>query len=157
MTVTLEQIKQKQAELDALIRAFEEQEESPEFPNRGDTYYYITEEGYIEWECCNCDSFDEDVFANGNGFPTKEKAEFEREFRKVKYEMERCGGVFSDKINRDELYYLKRGEVVYIESTSLVYYVPSMWFPDYASALKALETIGDERLLEYWFRVEVQE
>lgn len=154
-----EEIKVRTAELDAMIKSFEEQEEAKaNFPRKGDIYYYIDEDGDIMFEEYDGSVFDIDVFANGNGYPTEEKAEFEREFRKVKYEMEKCGGVFSDKLNRDEWFMLKRGEgAVVIDVTVTRWTVPNMWFPDHKSAHKAIETIGDERLLKYWFNEGVQE
>jgi hypothetical protein len=162
MTVTLRQViermnelKEKQTELEAMVKSFEEQE--TEFPKNGDVVYVINALGEVFEAFYKCET-DKGSFSIGNIFRTKEEAKFAVEQFKVIAEMKRCGGVFIDKHNRDEYFFLTRlRKDVYIGGTKLICETPSMFFNDYDSALKALNTIGEERLLKYWFCVEVEE
>ncbi|MBR5216227.1 MAG: hypothetical protein IKV80_08415 [Bacteroidales bacterium] len=156
MTVTLEELKQKYTELGAMIRSFEEREEA-EFPKNGDTYYYIVADGIIVPSTFETTDYDINIVESGNAFRTKEEAEFEREFRKVKREMERCGGVWKTKRGKETAYGLKllNGEL-HIEDWRTDDTLPVFWFSTEEAAQKAIDTIGEERLLKYWFCVEVE-
>ena len=157
MTVTIEQIKQKQVELEAMIKAYEEQEEA-EFPTRGSVYYYIDQEGYIEEDTfCNAE-YDSDILSIGNCFRTKEEAKFALEQLKVIAELKRCGGVWKTKQGAEkEFVLLCNYDNVVVSFSFTEGCHPDIWFSTEAQAQKALETIGQERLLKYWFCVEVEE
>lgn len=170
MTVTLEQIiiaqedikvmqkeiKLRQDDLEAMIKAYEEQEET-EFPKDGDTYYFINPNGSIQPETYELE-YDREAYLIGNCFRTKEEAEFAVECLKVLAELKRCGGKIEYKR------YTLEGKdffISYLDGEILVHSIDSflgdwkMWFPTKEAAQKAIDTIGEERLLKYWFNVEM--
>lgn len=156
---TLEAIKQKQSELEAMIKAYEEQQEEAEFPKKGECYYCITSGG-IKLYRCNDSWYDHYHIARGLFGKTKKEAEFKEECLKVFAELERCGGVFRTKMNNGCEFYLRletyQPELnVGVKRWSNRGFAPNMWFPTEETAQKALDTIGEERLLKYWFCVEV--
>lgn len=161
MTVTIEQIKQKQVELEAMIKAYEEQQEETEFPKEGEAYYVRTSYAEVVRYINNNDSTDEYHISRGLFGRTVEELNFKEERLKVFAELERCGGVFKAKFDDGMLYcfdiYECQTDVyeVRVYPCYAHYGVPYMWFSTKEAAQKALDTIGEERLLKYWFRVEV--
>ncbi len=162
MTVTLEKIKQKLTELEAMIKAYEEQAEA-EFPKAGDTYYAINSNGLIHPEIYEL-AYDEEAYSIGNCFRTQEEAEFAAEQLKVIAEMKRCGGVWKTKRDNGTVFKIhiiythparKEYSVTY-SSCMTLYTTPEMYFPTKEAVQKAIDTIGEERLLKYWFCVEVK-
>ena len=165
MSATLEQLKQKQTkleqkltELEALIKAYEEQEEA-EFPKDGDEVYYINALGEVHKAYFNSEE-DDGSLSIGNVFRTQEEAEFARERLKVIAEMKRCGGEFKYKRStcRGEAFsfFIKyfNGEIS-VCSIDGFWAATKMRYPTEEAAQKAIDTIGEERLLRYWFCVEV--
>lgn len=171
MTITIEQIRDKykaiaeefkvrQAELEAMIEEYKKQQETV-FPKDGDIYYLIEETGDINsTEFKSTSRYNEKMLSVGNCFRTKEEAEFAVEQLKVIAEMKRCGGVWKNKHSGPTEYYLSQPDEdlpICIEDSCFNDITPDMWFPTEEQALKALNTIGEERLLKYWFCVEVKE
>ena len=157
MTITIEQLKQKLEDLEAMFKAYEEQTEA-EFPKDGDTYYYIDEDGIIYTrKYSKNDTFDQLRLSIGNYFRTQEEAEFTREQFKVIADMKSCGGVWKVKRTKITEYYLH----IHPDNTTIgvgncdndIDTLPELWFPSPAAASKAIDTIGEERLLKYWFCV----
>lgn len=173
MAVTLEQIilaqedikvmqeetKLRQDALEAMIKAYEEQQEEAEFPKDGDTYYFIDEDGLIDSKkYSEIHAFDQRKFSIGNCFRTKEEAKFAVEQFKVIAEMRGCGGVFN-RARNDSICYVIRFEHISL-TLSVVNRIgsseaPIFMFPTEEAARKAIDTIGKERLLKYWFCMEV--
>jgi hypothetical protein len=156
MTITLDELRKKYEELGKMIKSFEEQQKEAEFPKEGDTYYLINSNGSIHLETYEL-AYDEEVYSIGNCFRTKEEAEFAVEQRKVIAEMKRCDGVWKVKRDSEGEYCLRFSyarTIVKDVSFSYAEY-PEMWFPTEEAAQKAIDTIGEERLLKYWFCVEV--
>ncbi len=159
MTITIEQIKQKQTELETMIKAYEEQAEA-EFPKLNESYYFINPDGSIQVETYEME-YDEEAYLIGNCFRTQEEAKFAAEQLKVIAEMKRCGGVWKTKSAEAKEYYLyyaaMNNPVLDIKNWSSKDSLPYIWFPTEEAAQKAIDTIGEERLLKYWFCVEVEE
>ena len=160
MTITLEELKQKYTELEAMIKSFEEQQreeqqEEAEFPKEGNTYYLINSNGSIHPEIYESE-YDREAYLIGNCFRTQEEAEFAVEQFKVIAEMKRCGVVWKTNKDSETLYTLLcNNEEICIHGSSASNLIPIFWFPTEEAAQKAIDTIGKERLLKYWFGVEV--
>lgn len=165
MSATLEQLKQKQTkleqkltELEALIKAYEEQEEA-EFPKDNDVYWCIEADGRVAAYVFDMFSiYDNGMKSIGNCFRTQEAAEFTAEQIKVIAEMKRCGGVWKTKSAGAREYYLYKTMAninVEIKGWASGDSPPCIWFPTEEAARKAIDTIGEERLMKYWFNVEV--
>lgn len=158
MTITLDELRKKYEELGEMIKSFEEQLKEAEFPKKGDTYYRIDGYGKIRQDRFIDGITNTHHIPIGNCFRTKEEAEFAVEQRKVIAEMKRCGGVWKTKTaeaNEYCLYGAMLNTVVGIAVSNTEDCLPNIWFPTKEAAQKAIDTIGEERLLKYWFCVEV--
>ena len=157
MNITLEELKQKYTELGAMIKAYEEQAEA-EFLKEGDTYYVRDRESEVLRYTYNDDSIDEYYISRGLFGRTVEELNFKEERLKVFATLERCGGVWKTKTSEANeycLYGAMLNTVVGIEVNNTGDCLPNIWFPTKEQAQKAIDTIGEERLLKYWFCVEV--
>lgn len=166
MSVTLEQIilaqedikvmqeetKLRQDALEAMIKAYEEQAEA-EFPKDGDTFYFLKPYGEIG-NLTFREGSGAPVIAIGNCFRTKEEAEFAVEQLKVIAEMKRCGGVWKTRNEECEYYLWTFDNLIHVARIRTDHVTPDIIFPTEAQAQKAIDTIGEERLLKYWFCVE---
>jgi hypothetical protein len=155
MTITLDELRKKYEELGKMIKSFEEQQKEAEFPKEGDTYYFISPNGSIQPETYELE-YDREAYLIGNYFRTQEDAEFAVERLKVIAEMKRCGGVWKTKRNEigTRLSFNLYSMTVELYTSADNATIPSVWFPTETQAQKAINTIGEERLLKYWFCVE---
>jgi hypothetical protein len=152
MTITLDELRKKYEELGKMIKSFEEQQKEAEFPKDGDTYYLINSNGSIHLETYEL-KYDREAYLIGNCFRTQEEAEFAVEQLKVIAEMKRCGGVWGTPQKSNTAIWLDGFGRIKISD----YYHqerPTIYFSSKTHAQKAINTIGEERLLKYWFCVE---
>ena len=75
----VEELKQKTEELEQYIKGLDKK--SIFNLERGDGYYYLNEEGEIDYSCFNNDSLDKNRISKGNAFLTEKEAEKERDKR----------------------------------------------------------------------------
>lgn len=146
-----EALKEKLVELEARIK--EEQNNDDEWPKLGDKYWCESpcdDSGVFQALWTNHYS-DFHSKTTGNCFRTQEEAEFHLERLKVMAELERLsdndGKCFTDMwaihTNGKVVY-----PICYIKSTGTPYI-----FKTESKVLKAIETIGEERLKKYWIGV----
>lgn len=169
MTITIEQIRDKykaiaeefkvrQAELEVMIEEYKKQQEEAEFPKDGDVYYYIGDNGIIYTrKYSKYDTFDQSRLSIGNYFRTQEEAEFTREQLKVIADMKSCGGVWKTKSEGCGYYPWTFDNLIHVARTYADRVTPNIIFPTEEAAQKAIDTIGEERLMKYWFCEEVKE
>ena len=124
-----------------------------EWPQEGDDYYSLTCDAYIGEESWYGDELDCFLYDIGNCFRTEEEAKWYREHLKVCAELRRM----ADGSVKDEEwhvpYYDSLNDHVFIYVHDGYSETPYIFASD-ESAQKAIDTIGEERLKKYWFRVE---
>ena len=125
-----------------------------DFPQSGDDYWYIEDEGEIMVCVWGGTTFGENRSAIGNVFKTKEQAEFAVEKLRVEAELRKFSRPFKygdwnfeilwnnheNNIELDWSGYVVRQSVIYFESGEV--------------AEKAIEAVGEERIKKYIFGVE---
>ena len=137
----------------------EEAKEEPSlYPADGTNYYYINVYGQIiptTFEGCEVDL---DMFDTGNGFLTKEAAEFEFERRKVIAKMKLYAEPFDTKwtgIIGDTHYrivYDVEDKEIGIDNTDFVK-GSDLYFPSKEQAQKAIDAVGEDNVKKYYLGV----
>lgn len=128
-------------------------------PEPGEAYYVIDDCGAIYKSVvgrAHDESIDEGRYSIGNCFNTQEEAEFALEKQKVIVELERFA-----KENNKHSEYCVSSLLVYnrpkhkVECLQLVdrYYPTSLIFSDSQVGMDAIQTIGEDRLIKYYFGV----
>ena len=123
-----------------------------EWPQEGDDYYFLACDDYIGEESWYGDELDCFLYDVGNCFHTEEEAEWYREHLKVCAELRRMAdGKVKDGVWVELNYNIEGGvsALRYCKFQACPYI-----FATRESAKKAIDTIGEERLKKYWFRVE---
>ena len=128
-------------------------------PQYGEVYFYITSAGNISYKSWYNEDVDINRYAIGNCFPTEEAAEFEREHLKVIAEMQEFA-FEPDWNNRTQSKY----ELFYdhtdadIHTTSYTYVNDSsICFKTEAQAQACINSVGEERIKKYYFRIKETE
>lgn len=122
---------------------------------KGDKYYCLSEYCKISEFIWDDTPFDKNVLESGNGFLTKEEAEFECERRKIETEMLRLGGRRSFKFNGKN-YGMYYSNDLYVKSYEIAY--PGLiYFDSKKEVDNAIETIRKDRILKYIFRFGLEE
>jgi hypothetical protein len=128
-------------------------------PKKNEGYYYhiFVDAEYTTWYG---DDFDNERYEIGNYFKTREEAQFQVEKLKVIAELKR----YALENNECELNWGERKSKYYIycdcEDMKLrvnwvwCYKSNGIYFSSRDIAEKAIETIGEERLMKYYFEVE---
>ncbi len=144
----LKALKERIAELEEQVK------DEREFPQDGDTYWYINPFGSIfhdEWWSFVSEGHKLKI---GNVFRTKEQAEFAVEKLKVEAELRK----FSRPFKEDEYNYFIQIHPSHnnIVTDSDDYYQTqgTIYFESTAIANEAIDTIGEERIKKYIFGVE---
>lgn len=124
-----------------------------------DTYYLIDCDGEVMNTTWSDICIDNDCRKIGNCFLTKEEAEFECERRNIEAEMLRLGGRRKiNELNSNVVYTIQMHfglKYVYVRSFDIEQApIGVIFFNERKQAIKALETIGEDRLKEYVFGVE---
>lgn len=129
-------------------------------PKVGEKFYTINDSFGICEEIIYDETHLKIRFKNNlnNIFRTPEAAKFEAECRKVAFEINKFarihgGGNYSENCNL--VISLLDGKVT---ATTAFWNIGNLpYFPDYATAEKAIKEIGKERLLKYWFKVKQED
>lgn len=124
-----------------------------EWPQEGDDYYFLTSDDCIEEESWYGDEFDCFRYDVGNMFRTEEEAEWYREHLKVCAELRRMADGNVGDGHWHEIVYNAQFDVI-TTCEHINYGFAPYNFATKDSAQKAIDTIGEERLKKYWFRVE---
>lgn len=123
-----------------------------EWPREGDYYYCLTSDDYIVKERWYGDEFDCFRYDVGNCFRTGEEAEWYKEHLKVCAELRRM----ADGNVKDGVWFEINDNIAGVvpSFTYGKFHACPYIFATRESAQKAIDTIGEERLKKYWFRVE---
>lgn len=150
-----ERIETLETEFNEKIKALKaEAQREDEFPQDGDMYWYIDNDGEVmemEWQG---NEYDQGRLSIDNVFHTKEQAEFAVEKLKVEAELRKL----SDSWDLENTQYSfsfnwENGEFE-IEYPDYNQYPNSYYFYSINSLELAIETIGKERIKKYLFGVE---
>lgn len=144
----LKALKERIAELEEHVK------EEREFPQLGDTYWYINNDGMVldsEFENMQTDI---DGLIIGNMFKTKEQAEFAVEKLRVEAELRKYNRPFKDNDNNYfiELYLFDK--TLSIDSSEYFQTQGIIYFESADEAQQAIEVIGEQRIKKYIFGVE---
>ena len=157
ITINMENLSQEERE--QLLKLVEkgQSDVKGEWPQEGDYYYFLTSNDYIDdyieeehWYGDEVDRFHYDV---GNCFRTKEEAERYSEHLKVCAELRRMADGNVGDGHWHEIVYNAQFDVI-TTCEHINYGFAPYNFATKDSAQKAIDTIGEERLKKYWFRVE---
>lgn len=130
-------------------------------PTKDKLYYFVDSSGIVEFVCFNSD-FDERCYDIGNCFKTREEAEFKAECIKVQHEIEELAREYNDGWKPDIYDICEYKYFIYYDGDDGIicdYCIKwadlpfTMFFKSEELCQKAIDTIGRERLLKYWFRV----
>ncbi len=142
-----------------------EQERLDGKPSMGEFYYSIDETGCISENVWGCNHWnDNDRFNIGNAFKTFEDAEFELERRKVYAQLRRLSDTSMEKVGSRKSPDIEKYTIIanlgytggikgkiytYFNNTDID---TDIFFSTDADAESAIKTIGEDRLLKYYFR-----
>lgn len=141
-------LKQRISELE------EQSKEEQEFPQDGDGYWYIDDEGYIlneEWDGLD---FEEYRLAIGNVFKTKEQAEFASEKLKVEAELREFSKSFELDSYNHYIFLDTDSDCLGVDSLSYCQSQGTIHFESEGKAQQAIQSVGEERIKKYIFGVE---
>lgn len=138
-----------------LLELKEQVKEQQEFPQVGDTYYYIESNGRIGVFSWNEATFDLQAQEVGNIFHTEEEAEFaveklrvEAELRKYSRTFKHGGDNYALNFNHDG------GKIVHVYASESYEELGSLYFESRDKAQQAIDEVGEERIKKYIFGVE---
>ena len=147
------EIKELQEKIDDLEKS--EKKSSRWKPEWGEVYFFITNDGYVSYKSWNNDGTDNDRYAIGNIFPTKEAAKFERERLKVIAEMQEFAyepdweNLNTIKYRIDYSYAYEQLRIDYYTSLNL----SNICFKTGEQAQACIDSVGKERIKKYYFRI----
>lgn len=131
-----------------------EAQQENEFPQAGDDYCYIEDEGEIRvcvWGGTTCG---ENRSAIGNIFQTEQQAEFAVEKLKVEAELRKFSGPFENgKFNHYIFLYID-GNYVEVGYKTACHSQGTTYFESEEKAKQAINAVGEERIKKYIFGVE---
>lgn len=139
-----------------LLEPYTEKHKSVWNLKKGDKYYCLSEYCKISEFIWDDTPFDKNVLESGNGFLTKEEAEFELERRKIEVKMLRLGGRRNIKICNDNYYIMydhKTRNLAYF-NRNWMHSQGSIFFDTYVDVDKAVKAIGEDRIKKYIFGVD---
>ena len=144
----LKVLKQRIAELEELAK------EEREFPQDGDTYWYI---GKIEtgcWGVWEDSSVDKHLKSIGNVFETEGEAEFAVEKLKVESELRKFSRPFKYNVSNYYVELCLPDNSISVFGSGLFQTQGAVYFESKEKAQQAIETAGEERIKKYIFGVE---
>ena len=144
----IKELKQRIAELE------EQVEQEQVFPQEGDFYWLIEEQTEVMRYIWHDDDFDNKLLSVGNVFRTEEEAEFAVEKLKVEAELQEFSRLFVPweknwKISLDTMknqFEIKWNRAVISQG--------AFYFEDESEAMKAIHSVGADRIKKYIFGVE---
>ena len=144
----------------ALVKKSTEEKPKVWKPKDEEEYYYIDDSGDVSCTYCNCCIVDDDRYAIGNCYRTREEAEFALEKLKVIAELKRFAQKHNEKIdwkNSDKKkYYLYYDYSANNIACKFKQYtrMSTIYFSSSEIAQQAIKAIGADRLKKYYFEVE---
>ena len=144
----LKVLKQRIAELEELAK------EEQEFPQAGDMYWYIDNDGEVmemEWQG---NEYDQGRLSIGNVFKTKEEAEFAAEKLRVETELRKFSRPFKYGDWNFEILWNNHENNTELDWSGYVVRQSVIYFESGETAEKAIESVGKERIKKYIFGVE---
>ena len=147
-----------QEELKALKERIAELEEQvkgeQEFPQDGDAYWFIDDEGGMSstfYKNYYLDIYRQKI---GNIFRTEDEAEFAVEKLKVEAELRKFSRTFEDDISDWYIYYDTESQRIYTDSRMYCQTQGAIYFESEQVAQQAIELVGEDRIKKYIFGVE---
>ena len=137
-------------EFDKRVEALKVDEQ--EFPQDGDEYCYIDDEGYISNEKWDGLDFEKYRLAVGNIFKTKKQAEFAVEKLKVEAELRKYSRPFLWGTENTAI--LFDGDDFKFDTRLAHVFQGTIYFETENKAKQAIESVGEERIKKYIFGVE---
>lgn len=127
-------------------------------PKFGDTYYYICVYGEVREDVWTDTEFDKAVYALGNCFESKEKAEFEVERLKVIAELKRFAEEHNEPFDWNDRITVHYMAYDYLEKKVCIYFTVDIksndiYFSSEEIAQQAIKEIGEERIKKYYLGV----
>lgn len=144
----IEELEKEIAELKSKVK------EGPKFPEYGDTYWCIDEEGIIYVNTFEGIQADRNILEIGNVFKTKEQAEFAVEKLKVEAELRELSDSWDLEKTQYTFSFNWEVEEFEIEYLDYIQYTNSYYFDSIDELQQATETVGEDRIKKYIFGVE---
>lgn len=144
----LKTLKERIAELEYHAR------KEQEFPQDGDEYWYIDDEGDILNEKWDGLDFEEYRLEIGNIYKTEDEAEFAVEKLKVEAELRKFSRPFEPMV--DNFYMVLDTSDGSVDIWCMFYSKAegAIYFESKKKAIEAIESVGEERVKKYIFGVE---
>lgn len=122
----------------------------------GDTYNYISSDGNIISSIWGNDTYDKNRCAAGSCFLTEEAAQRELERRKIRVKLLSLGGREYYKFDSDNFtfYYCYDTDTIECIPIGFNLHGATIYFDDDKECIKAMNTIGRDKIKKYWFNVE---
>ena len=139
-------------EFDKRVEALKVDEQ--EFPQDGDTYWYIGKIGTGCWGVWEDSSVDKHLKSIGNIFQTEEQAEFVGEKLKVEAELRKFSGHFEEGKNNYFMVFDTNYASVDILGMSYSRVQGVIYFESEEKGQQAIESVGEYRIKKYIFGVE---
>lgn len=127
-----------------------------EFPQDGDEYWYIDDEGDILNERWDGLDFEEYRLAVGNIFKTKDQARFAVEKLKVEAEQRKFSRPFENGKYNYYIFLSVDDDVVEVDFIWFYCSQGTIYFESEEKAQQAIESVGEERIKKYLFGVEAE-
>lgn len=152
ITINIENLSQEERKYFLKLVKKGQSDAEREWPQEGDDYFYSYYDG-IGSHVWDNDMVDNYNWQTGNCFRTREEAEWYREHLKVCAELRRMAdGKVEYGAWCDLSYYFCEDHI--LVSTQSDGIGNPYTFASTLRARRAIDTIGEERLKKYWFRVE---
>lgn len=133
-------------------------------PKRGEAYYALTENGWVEpveWSDC---SYDQDVYQRGLAFTSEEEADFEDECRLFRFEFESFIAANDPRpitekdwedttVNKCFLFYDHKYKVFDVATNTFIRYANQVYASSEEIIEKAVEHFGEKKVKKYYFKI----
>ena len=142
------------------IEEQKEEEKDTSFPKTGDEYYFIISDGEIDINICSGSPLSLNRISIGNCFRTEEEAEFEVERLKVIAELKEWATPISEFTWSDDtrkyMYVIVVANMGENSCLAVDFYytnqVSDLCFQSEEIAKSAIEAVGEDRIIKYYFR-----
>ena len=144
----LKALKERIVELEELAK------EEQEFPQDGDEYGYIDNDGVVmemEWRGIE---YDQGRLSIGNVYKTKEQAEFDAEKLKVEAELRKFSRPFKEDENNYYIEIYLPNKKLSIDRSEFFKTQGTIYFESKKVANETIDTVGADRIKKYIFGVE---
>lgn len=137
-------------------------------PKVNEQYFYIRSTGIVDCNNCDNDKVDKLFQSFGNCFQTVKEAEFMAEKLRVLHELEKFAYenneedavmVFTHLLKAKYFFRMEiKSKKIQVVSSPTQEYLPfNIYFDSEEIAMKAIETIGEDRIKKYYFGVKEEE